>query len=170
MAVSTALLGCLNALTLCLSLPVLLAGYFLQLTANSPCDPIMYKPLIALGCCLLIVSLIGLLGSCCRITPFLWLYLITLFIVIIGLLACLSVGGAVVRGGGDGEDVLGGEAKEYELHSFSGWLKNNLVGGGHWEDIKRCMIRHDACGKIGAFRSIMDFVSLSRSRLTSIEV
>uniref|UniRef100_A0A803KR55 Uncharacterized protein n=1 Tax=Chenopodium quinoa TaxID=63459 RepID=A0A803KR55_CHEQI len=44
-----------------------------------------------------------------------------------------------------------------------------MVGGNHWEDIKSCMIRHDACGKIGAFRSIMDFVTLKRSKLTSIE-
>ncbi|KAL2899632.1 Tetraspanin-9 [Bienertia sinuspersici] len=169
MAVSTALLGCLNALTLCISLPVLLVGYFLKLTANSPCDPVMYKPLLALGLCLLIVSLIGFLGACCRITVFLWLYLIALFIVIIGLLACLSVGGAIIKGGENGEDVLGGGVKEYELHTFSGWLKSHLVGGSHWEDVKACMIHHDACGKIGAFRSIMDFVSLKTSKLTSIE-
>jgi len=169
MAVSTVLLGCLNTITLCISLPILLAGYFVKITANSPCDPIMYKPLLALGTCLLIISLIGLLGSCCRITLFLWLHLIALFVVIIGLLACLTVGGAVIKGGGNGQDVLGGNVKEYELQGFSSWLKNNMVGGSHWEDIKSCMIRHDACGKIGAFRSIMDFVTLKRSKLTSIE-
>ncbi|CAO2840235.1 unnamed protein product [Amaranthus hypochondriacus] len=170
MGVSNVLLGLLNSITLCISLPLILAGYFLKVTADSPCDPVLYKPLLALGLSLLAVSLIGLLGACCRIKLLLWLYLITLFIVIIGLLACLSVGSAVVKGNDRGQDVIGGGVKEYELNTFSGWLRNNLVGGSHWEDIKSCMISHDACGKIETFRTLMDFVTLKRSKRTSIEM
>ncbi|KAK9726927.1 hypothetical protein RND81_05G246400 [Saponaria officinalis] len=163
------LLGCVNTFTLCLSLPILLAGHVIKISANSPCDPIMYKPLIALGLCLLVVSLIGLLGACCRVSVFQWLYLLTLFVLIMGLLACLSVGSVIIRGGGKGEDVLGG-VKEYDLAMFSKWLKNNIVSSNHWQDIVNCMVHHDACGRISTFRTLMDFVTSKKSKLTSMEI
>lgn len=169
MAVSSLVLGCINTLTLCLSLPILLVGYLIKLSANSPCDPIMYKPLISLGTCLLVVSFFGMLGACCRLSLFLWLYVIMLFILIVSLLASLTVGAVVIKEGGVGRDVLGG-LKEFELQGFSGWLKKNVVGPSHWEDVKQCMIHHDACGKMDTFRSIMDFVTMKRSKLTSIEM
>ncbi|XP_074288641.1 tetraspanin-7-like [Silene latifolia] len=169
MGVSTCVLGCLNTFTLCLSLPILLAGFLLRITANSPCDPIMYKPLLAIGLSLLIVSLIGLLGACCRVSIFQWLYLFTLFILIIGLLALLSVSGVLIKGGGKGNDVMGG-VKEYELPMFSNWLKKNFVSDDHWEDVVNCLVHHDACGKISTFRTLMDFVTYKKSKLTSMEM
>uniref|UniRef100_A0A803LDC0 Uncharacterized protein n=1 Tax=Chenopodium quinoa TaxID=63459 RepID=A0A803LDC0_CHEQI len=123
---------------------------------------------IAMYCCVvLIVAALWICGI--GSSNMLWCHYWKLYHYLYGLLACLTVGGAVIKGGGNGQDVLGGNVKEYELQGFSSWLKNNMVGGSHWEDIKSCMIRHDACGKIGAFRSIMDFVTLKRSKLTSIE-
>ncbi|KAL9247274.1 hypothetical protein vseg_020722 [Gypsophila vaccaria] len=169
MGLSSFVLGCVNTLTLCLSLPILLAGYIIKATANSPCDPVMYKPLLALGTCLLVVSLIGLLGACCRFSVFQWLYVLTLFVLIIGLLAFLSISAFIIKGGGQGEDVMAGGVKEYELPMFSNWMRNNFVSTDHWEDVKQCLVRHDACGKISRFRTLMDFVTFKRSKLTSME-
>ncbi|KAK9684396.1 hypothetical protein RND81_10G207100 [Saponaria officinalis] len=129
----------------------------------------MYKPLITLGLCLLVVSLVGLLGACCRVSVFQWLYLLTLFVLIVGLLACLSVGSVIIRGGEKGGDVLGG-VKEYDLAMFSKWLKNNIVSSNQWQDIVNCMVHHNACGRISTFRTLIDFVTSKKSKLTSMEV
>ncbi|KAJ8441101.1 hypothetical protein Cgig2_006930 [Carnegiea gigantea] len=168
MGVSNTLLACINCLTLCISLPFIIVGFIIKKTASSPCDPIMYKPLLAVGFTLLVISLLGLLGGCCRIQIFLWLYAIALFILIVGLLASVIIGGVILKGNVKGEDVFGG-LKEYHLEGFSAWLRKIIVGPKNWKEIKDCMIKNEVCSRMHSFRTMFDFMAVKSSNLSSIE-
>ncbi|KAH9608826.1 hypothetical protein KSS87_014298 [Heliosperma pusillum] len=76
---------------------------------------------------------------------------------------------SAIAGSGKGNDVMGG-VKEYELPMFSNWLKKNFVSDDHWEDVVNCLVHHDACGKISTFRTLLDFVTYKKSKLTSMEM
>ncbi|GMH03780.1 hypothetical protein Nepgr_005619 [Nepenthes gracilis] len=160
--------GFINSCCLILSIPFLLAGYIMKLTANSPCDPILYKPLLGIGVFLFALSLLGILASCCGCTIFLWLYLSIVFVMIVVVSFTMVFGATVVKGGA-GELIAGTPYREYRLEDFSSWLKNRIVDDEHWGNIRSCMIRHDACGKYQAYRSLVDLVQINSTKLTAIE-
>lgn len=106
MKFSNSLVGFLNVLILILSIPVLAGGIWLSHRASTDCEKFLQKPVIALGVFLLLVSLAGIVGACCRQSCLLWLYLLVMFILIV-LLFCFTIFAFVVTNKGVGEVVSG---------------------------------------------------------------
>ncbi|KAL8170592.1 hypothetical protein V2J09_022396 [Rumex salicifolius] len=158
-------LSLINSFLLILSLPFLLAGWIIKSFSDSPCNPIIYKPLFIVGVFLLFLSLIGMLGSCCRLTYFLWIYLTLVLLLIIILAFILIFGAANIKGG-----TRTYHPKEYSLQDFSSWLRNKMVDDGSWADIKACMKEHHACTKFEIVHHLVDMINFQRFKLSPIEV
>ncbi|KAJ7979548.1 Tetraspanin [Quillaja saponaria] len=141
--VSNNLLGILNFLTLLLSIPILIAGIWLSKQATSDCEKWLQKPTIALGVFLLVVSIAGLVGACCRVSWLLWIYLLVMFVLIV-VLFVFTVIVFVVTNKGAGEVVSGKGYKEYRLGDYSNWLQKRVNNTKYWNNIKSCL--HD--GKV----------------------
>ncbi|KAL0404378.1 UNVERIFIED_CONTAM: Tetraspanin-8 [Sesamum radiatum] len=65
---SNNLVGLLNIITLLLSIPIIGGGIWLSKQANTECERFLDKPVIALGVFILLVSIAGLVGSCCKVS------------------------------------------------------------------------------------------------------
>ncbi|GJN00055.1 hypothetical protein PR202_ga17208 [Eleusine coracana subsp. coracana] len=141
---SHSLLGAVNVVTLLLSLPVVCIGVYFRMRAVTDCDRALQFPVIALGCAALLLSIVGLVGSCGRRSftrPFLWAYVAAMFLLTVAAFA-LTVFAFVVttnRGGG-------GFGGEYRLDDFSGWLQARVAQPDTWRRIESCLAEARVCG------------------------
>lgn len=145
---SNNLIGILNILTLLLSLPIIGGGIWLSNRASTDCEKFLEKPVIAIGVFLLLVSIAGLVGACCKNSLLLWIYLAVMFILIL-LLFCFTVFAFVVTNKGAGQVVGNKGYKEYKLGDYSHWLQNRVNKASNWKKIRSCI--HDAkiCQNLG---------------------
>lgn len=141
---SNNLIGILNIFSFLLSVPVLGAGIWLANRADTDCEKFLEKPLIALGVFLMVVSIAGLVGACCRVSWLLWFYLLVMFLLILLLLA-FTVFAFVVTNKGAGEVVSGRGYKEYKLGDYSDWLQKRVNSTKNWNKIKSCLIDSKVC-------------------------
>ncbi|XP_077217400.1 tetraspanin-8-like [Tasmannia lanceolata] len=148
--ISNNLLGLLNIITLLISLPIIVYSLYLYFDhhVNSGCHKFLEFPLLIFGVFLFLVSLCGLIGSCCRAAFLLWIYLFVMFILIIGLF-CFTIFAFIVTHKGVGEVVSGRGYKEYRLGDYSHWLQKRFTNADNWEKINSCL--HDAkvCESLG---------------------
>ncbi|XP_077216097.1 tetraspanin-8-like [Tasmannia lanceolata] len=142
--VSNSLIGLLNVITLLLSIPILGGGIWLSTRASSDCEKFLEKPIIALGVFLLIVSLSGLIGSCCRVSWLLWVYLVVMFLLIV-LIFCFTIFAFVVINKGAGKIVSQRGYKEYRLGDYSNWLQKRVSSDENWRRIKSCLQDSKVC-------------------------
>ncbi|KAL8206334.1 hypothetical protein R6Q57_009885 [Mikania cordata] len=141
---SNNLVGILNFITLLLSLPILIGGVWLSRQGTSECERFLDKPVIALGVFLLIVSLAGLIGACCRVSWLLWVYLLVMFLLIV-LLFCFTIFAFAVTNKGAGEAISNRGYKEYRLGDYSGWLQKRVNSQKNWNKIKSCLRDSKVC-------------------------
>ncbi|KAL5066122.1 hypothetical protein RYX36_027859 [Vicia faba] len=141
---SNNLIGLLNFLTLLLSIPILVMGVWLHKQSTTECERFLEKPIIALGVFLLVVSLMGLIGACCRVSWLLWFYLLVMFLLIV-LLFAFTIFAFVVTNKGAGEAVSNRGYKEYKLGDYSNWLQNKVTDGGNWKRIRSCLVSGKVC-------------------------
>ncbi|KAI4335490.1 hypothetical protein L6164_014130 [Bauhinia variegata] len=141
---SNNLIGLLNFLTLLLSIPILVTGVWLSRQANTECERWLEKPIIALGVFLLLVSLAGLIGACCRATWLLWIYLVVMFLLIV-LVFAFTIFAFVVTNKGAGETLSGRGYKEYRLGDYSNWLQKRVNNTNTWNRIKSCLYTSKVC-------------------------
>lgn len=138
---SHSLLGAVNLVTLLLSLPVVCIGVYFRMRAVTDCDRALQLPVTALGCAALLLSLVGLVGSCGRrafTRPFLWAYVAAMFVLTVAAFA-LTVFAFVVttsRGGGG----------EYRLGDFSGWMRARVETPDTWRRVESCLAEARVCG------------------------
>ncbi|KAF3339202.1 tetraspanin-8-like protein [Carex littledalei] len=144
--ISNNLVGILNFLTFLLSIPILAGGIWLKThsTQATECEKFLQGPLIAIGVFLLLVSLAGLIGACCRVTWLLWVYLFVMFFLIL-LLFCFTIFAFVVTNKGAGEVVSGRGYKEYRLGDYSDWLQKRVNSTKNWSKIRSCLIDSKVC-------------------------
>lgn len=145
MRVSNNLVGVLNILTLLLSIPIIGGGIWLSKQANTECERFLDKPVIALGVFILLVSIAGLIGSCCKVSWLLWVYLLVMFLLIL-LLFCFTIFAFVVTNKGAGEAVSGKGYKEYRLGDYSNWLQKRV--NNHWTKIRSCLVDSKICQRL----------------------
>ncbi|KAM0021024.1 putative tetraspanin/Peripherin [Helianthus debilis subsp. tardiflorus] len=169
---SNNLVGILNFITFLLSIPILIGGVWLSRQGTSECERFLDKPVIALGVFLMIVSLAGLIGACCRVTWLLWVYLLVMFLLIV-LLFCFTIFAFVVTNKGAGEVVSGKGYKEYRLGDYSGWLQNRVSSEKNWNKIKSCLQDSKVCksliddGSSGAPMPVNEFYNRHLSAIQS---
>ncbi|GLJ14755.1 hypothetical protein SUGI_0239240 [Cryptomeria japonica] len=144
---SNNIIGLLNFATFVLSVPILGGGIWLATKAGSDCEKLLQWPVIVLGAFLMLVSLAGLVGACCRVTWLLWLYLAAMFVLIL-LLFCFTVFAFVVTNKGAGQVVSGKGYKEYRLGDYSHWLQKRMEKSGNWNKIKSCLQDAKVCKKL----------------------
>ncbi|KAG6382781.1 hypothetical protein SASPL_157510 [Salvia splendens] len=145
MRVSNNLVGILNLVTLLLSIPIIGGGIWLSKQANTECERFLDKPVIVLGVFVLLVSIAGLVGSCCRVTWLLWVYLLVMFLLIL-LLFCFTIFAFVVTNKGAGQALSDKGYKEYRLGDYSNWLQNRV--NDNWGKIRSCLEDSKICQKL----------------------
>ncbi|KAJ8641164.1 hypothetical protein MRB53_017858 [Persea americana] len=145
--ISNNLIGLLNFLTFLLSIPILAGGIWLSARSTTDRDKFLHRPIIAVGVFLMVVSLAGLAGACCRVSCLLWLYLLVMFLLIV-LLFCFTIFAFVVTHKGVGEIVSGRGYKEYRLGDYSNWLQKRVNDSENWSKIKSCLADSNVCDKL----------------------
>lgn len=156
-------LGAVNTVTLLLSLTLICTGVYFRARAATDCDRALQFPVLALGCVVLVLSVVGLVGACGRRAasrPFLWAYVAAMFLLTVAVFA-LTVFAFVVtnRGGG------GGSREEYRLVDFSGWMQARIAEPETWRKVESCLAEARVCGR-GRFHPV-DFY---RRHLSPIQV
>ncbi|XP_027335391.1 tetraspanin-7-like isoform X1 [Abrus precatorius] len=147
--VSNNLIGLLNFLTLLLSIPILITGVWLSKQVNTDCERWLERPFIVLGVFLLLVSLAGLVGACCRVSWLLWLYLFVMFLLIIVVFA-FTIFTFVVTNKGAGEAISNRGYKEYRLGDYSNWLQKRVNNSHNWNRIRSCLQSGKLCSQFQA--------------------
>ncbi|KAL4654494.1 hypothetical protein ACB092_01G383300 [Castanea dentata] len=142
--VSNNLVGILNFVTFLLSIPILGGGIWLSRQADTECERWLDKPIIALGVFLMVVSIAGLIGACCRVSWLLWFYLLVMFLLIV-LLFVFTIFVFAVTNKGAGEAVSDRGYKEYRLGDYSNWLQKRVSNTKNWNRIKSCLQDSKVC-------------------------
>lgn len=145
--VSNNVVGCLNLITLLLSIPIVAGGIWLTSRASTDCEKFLEKPVIFLGVFLLVVSLAGLVGAWCRISLLLWLYLVVMFLLIV-VVFCFTIFAFVITNKGAGEVVSGRGYKEYRLGDYSNWLQKRVDAEKNWLKIRSCIQESKVCRRM----------------------
>ncbi|XP_057545560.1 tetraspanin-8-like [Amaranthus tricolor] len=152
MRCSNSLVGILNFVTFLLSIPILGSGIWLAHKATTDCEKYLEKPIIILGVFLMLVSLAGLIGACCRVNWLLWVYLLVMFL-LIAILFCFTIFAFVVTNKGAGETVSKRGYKEYKLGDYSNWLQKRVDNPKNWRRIRSCLVDGKICQKLAATNS-----------------
>ncbi|GAV69390.1 Tetraspannin domain-containing protein [Cephalotus follicularis] len=167
--ISNNLVGILNFLTFLLSIPILAGGIWLSHNGKTECEKFLDTPLIILGVCLMVVSLAGLVGACCRVSWLLWFYLLVMFLLII-VVFCFTIFAFVVTNKGAGEVLSGKGYKEYKLGDYSDWLQKRVNNTKNWNKIKSCLIDAKVCSSFSdkyANDTLTEFYSENLSAIQS---
>ncbi|KAH7279844.1 hypothetical protein KP509_37G039800 [Ceratopteris richardii] len=166
MGLSDKLVGILNFLTFLISLPIIGAGIWLAKQHSSDCYRFLQGPVIALGVFVLLVSMAGFFGSCCRVTVLLWIYLIVMFLLII-LLLVFTIFAFFVTNKTAGEIVGNKGYKEYKLGDYSTWLRRQVNKTSNWQKIESCLADSRFCdGLRNVYPTKVDF---DRANLSPIQ-
>ncbi|CAA7407729.1 unnamed protein product [Spirodela intermedia] len=143
---SNAVVGVLNAGIMAISLMVLgLWAWKAGGDLSTVCDQFLQAPLLLLGASLFAVSLLGIIGACCRASCILWLYLAVTFFLILAV-SCFTALAFVVTNKGAAAAVSGHGVGEFRLGDYSGWLRRMVTHAGHWEKIESCLKDAKVCG------------------------
>ncbi|EEF50679.1 conserved hypothetical protein [Ricinus communis] len=141
--VSNYIISIINVIFIIFGLVALGSGVYIHVHGVNHCQKLMQNPLLIMGVFVLVMSLLGLLGSFMKDNSLLMLYLAMIFFLIFGLIVMtITVFAFVVTHKGDSgikaNDGLG--FKEYRLEDFSKWLQMHVVDTYHWIPIKNCLI------------------------------
>ncbi|CAN8230889.1 unnamed protein product [Cochlearia groenlandica] len=143
---SNTVIGFLNILTLISSI-VIIGSALWMAKSKTTCEHFLQKPLLVLGLAILVLSLAGLIGSCCDVAWILWVYLFFMVLVIVGLMG-LTLFGFIVTNHGGGVGVTGRVYKEFKLEEYHPWLKKRVVNVNYWLTIKTCLLGSFTCSNL----------------------
>nr|GMC50761.1 tetraspanin-8-like [Ipomoea batatas]GMC71872.1 tetraspanin-8-like [Ipomoea batatas]GME17126.1 tetraspanin-8-like [Ipomoea batatas] len=143
--VSNAIIAFLNFLTLIVAVVGIGAAVWIQFNPSATlCQKVLQKPFVILGLSLLVVSLLGLIGSCFRVSFFLWIYLTVMFLIILGVL-CFLFFTIIITNKRVGTALSGKGYKDARLGDYSHWLQKYVVNAQNWDQIKSCLVDIRLC-------------------------
>ncbi|XP_057951451.1 tetraspanin-8 [Malania oleifera] len=145
--VSNTVTAIFNCCTLVISVLALGGSFWIHAHGGSECQKVLQTPLMILGLFLFVVSLFGIIGSCCRVSFIMWIYLLVLFLLIVGLF-CFTVFLIAVTNKGVGNFISGKGYREYRLGDYSHWLQKYVINAQNWEEIKSCLIDAQVCPRL----------------------
>lgn len=159
-----------NVVTLLLGAAVLAAGIYAggaqHRGATTNCDRFLRTPALVLGAAIMVVSLAGLAGACCRASALLWLYLFLTGIVIVAAL-CFGGFAFAVTNADAGRAVSGRGFREYRLGDYSSWLRRTVEDGSNWGRIRSCLLEAKVCRSLQSNRTLDEFVNANLSPVQS---
>ncbi|XP_014507715.1 tetraspanin-10 isoform X1 [Vigna radiata var. radiata] len=165
MGTSTFVTRWINFLTMLLAIVVIIFGVWMS-THHDGCRKSLTLPVIGLGAVIFLISVVGFLGALKDISILLWVYLITLFIVLVGILV-FTVLVFIVTNNGSGHSVTGLRYKEYQLQDFSSWFLKELNNSHNWERLKVCLVKSEDCNNLSKkYKTLKQYKS---AKLTPIE-
>lgn len=142
--ISNGLITIINILTLLVSFVVIGIGAYFSLQTNSVCQKFLHWPVLILGIFLLVISILGIIGSCCRVSFFLWIYLFAMFMLSLAMVV-LTVFVFIVTNKGVGDVISGHGYKEYRLGDYSSWLQKQVGNYNTWSKIESCLKSVEVC-------------------------
>lgn len=168
---SNAVFACFNVLTLLLGAAVLAWGIY----AGAPhrggggatdCQRFLRTLALILGAAVMVVSMAGIAGACCRASLLLWLYLFLAALLILAVL-CFAVFALAVTNAGAGQAVSGRGFKEYRLGDYSSWLRRRVEDDRTWGRIRSCLAEAGVCRSLQSNRTFNEFVNDNLSPVQS---
>ncbi|XP_023007578.1 tetraspanin-8 [Cucurbita maxima] len=165
---SNNLVGILNFIVFLLSIPIIAGGIWLSRQGTSDCEKFLDTPVIVIGVFLLLVSLAGFIGACCRVTWLLWIYLFVMFILIV-LLFVFTIFAFAVTNKGAGQVLSNRGYKEYRLGDYSNWLQNRVNNNKNWNKIRSCLVDGKVCTEFNDKFARDTVDELYREHLSSIQ-
>ncbi|KAL8053439.1 hypothetical protein ABFX02_05G071100 [Erythranthe guttata] len=157
MALSNNVIGAINFVAMLLSIPIIGAGVWLATEADNSCVKILQYPVIVIGVLILVVAIAGFIGGFWRISWLLIFYLIAMLVLII-LLACLVGFIYMVTVNGSGHPAPSRAYLEYDLDSYSGWLRRRVQSSYKWDRIRACLSSSSMCAELNqSYRMAQDF-------------
>ncbi|XP_050236455.1 tetraspanin-8-like [Mercurialis annua] len=161
---SNIVLGVFNAIILILGLVAIAMGLYFFLGSNSQCEKGIQNEMLIIGAALFIVALIGLIGSCFGINFFLILYLVVMFLLILGLI-CFTIFTIFVT-----NEAAGRAASRTKIMNFNTWIRDRFVNGKNWNPIRTCLIDANVCkslGNVGVDPNVSNFYKKHLSPIQS---
>ncbi|XP_075491075.1 tetraspanin-8-like [Primulina tabacum] len=147
--ISNGIITGLNVVTLLLALSAIGFSLYFHVNSESACQRVLKMPLLLLGIALLVVSVSGLLGSCCRISVFMWFYLLVLFLLIVGLIV-FTIFTIIVTNKGVGRVLSNRGVGDHKLGDYSRWMQKYVINAENWDEIKSCLVGVRLCQSIEA--------------------
>ena len=167
MGLSNYLVGILNFLTFLLSIPIIAVGGWLANQHNTECYKYLQGPVIGIGVFILVVSLLGFLGSCFRQRFLLWLYLVVMFLLIL-LLFCFTIFAFVVTNKAAGQVVSNKGYKEYRLGDYTSWLQRQIKDSSNWAKVESCLSEAKVCNSLNSDYPTQ--ATFDKANLTPVQV
>ncbi|KAL1824723.1 hypothetical protein DCAR_0312819 [Daucus carota subsp. sativus] len=156
-SVSNAVVTILNVLAMFFSLAVIGYSLWLYTHDSSLCQRVLRKPLMFIGLALLVISLMGIVASYCRVPVVMYLYLIFMYLVIL-LLIVFTVFVIVVTNRGVGREISRKGFREFRLGDYSNWLQNHVFDGKHWGSVRSCLVDAHVCSMLsGSHNNAVEF-------------
>ncbi|KAF8378498.1 hypothetical protein HHK36_029840 [Tetracentron sinense] len=147
--ISNNLIGIFNIISLLISIPIIVFPLLFLGHRSSECEKFLQLPLLIIGLFILVVSVLGIMGSYCRsVTSLLWIYLVVMFLLIIGLVF-FTIFSLVVTNKGAGEAISRRGFKEHRLGDYTHWLQKYMVNGESWVKLRSCLSDSKVCTSIG---------------------
>ncbi|TVU42245.1 hypothetical protein EJB05_08639, partial [Eragrostis curvula] len=172
---SNAVFASFNVLTLLLGASILAFGIYLGaphhnsgsgVATTTDCERFLRAPALILGAAVVVVSMAGIAGACCRASLLLWLYLFLAALLIIAAL-CFGVFALAVTNAGAGQAVSGRGFREYRLGDYSGWLRRRVENERNWGKIRSCLAGAGVCRSLQSNRTFDEFVNDNLSPVQS---
>ncbi|KAM7267935.1 hypothetical protein ACFE04_010101 [Oxalis oulophora] len=165
--ICNAIVAVINAIFLLAGLATILVALFFYVEKGTQCEESIKMPLLIIGAGFIVVSMLGLIGACCRVNFFLIIHLTILFLMILALLGFTVF--AIFVTNKDVSEVMSTGYEDYRLGDFSNWMRTHFAEGENWSKVKSCLLDVNICGNLGHDGVHDQFSSLFRKKFTSLQ-